>query len=103
MSAEGNNRDSIESKAKKWTRLNSKRFAPKRAFGYADSAAKGETPPEVVRKLIRDHGDMSSRAFRHDKVKKMKKRKYFPFVCLCFFFFVVVVLCTFIIIHLFFS
>jgi hypothetical protein len=68
MSAEGNNRDSIESKAKKWTRLNSKRFAPKRAFGYADSAAKGETPPEVVRKLIRDHGDMSSRAFRHDKV-----------------------------------
>ena len=25
-------------------------------------------PPEHVRKIIRDHGDMSSRKFRHDKV-----------------------------------
>ena len=24
-------------------------------------------PPEAVRKIIRDHGDMSSRKFRHDK------------------------------------
>lgn len=24
-------------------------------------------PPEHVRKIIRDHGDMSSRKFRHDK------------------------------------
>jgi pre-mRNA-processing factor 8 len=24
-------------------------------------------PPEHVRKIIRDHGDMSSKKFRHDK------------------------------------
>jgi pre-mRNA-processing factor 8 len=64
---------SLDEKAKKWQRLNAKRFSPKRAFGVAEASGvtgKGETPPEVVRKLIRDHGDMSSRTFRHDKVSR---------------------------------
>lgn len=30
-------------------------------------AQKDDNPPEHVRKIVRDHGDMTSRKFRHDK------------------------------------
>ena len=52
--------------ARKWQQLQSKRYAEKRKFGFVD-AMKEDMPPEHVRKIIRDHGDMSSRKFRHDK------------------------------------
>jgi len=52
--------------ARKWQQLQSKRYAEKRKFGFID-AMKEDMPPEHVRKIIRDHGDMSSRKFRHDK------------------------------------
>jgi pre-mRNA-processing factor 8 len=52
--------------AQKWQQLQSKRFAEKRKFGFVD-AQKEDMPPEHLRKIIRDHGDMSSRKYRHDK------------------------------------
>ena len=52
--------------ARKWQQLQTKRYAEKRKFGFVD-AQKEDMPPEHVRKIIRDHGDMSSRKFRHDK------------------------------------
>ena len=52
--------------ARKWQQLQSKRYAEKRKFGFIDTQ-KEDMPPEHVRKIIRDHGDMSSRKFRHDK------------------------------------
>ena len=52
--------------ARKWQQLQSKRYAEKRKFGFVD-AQKEEMPPEHLRKIIRDHGDMSSRKYRHDK------------------------------------
>lgn len=52
--------------AQKWQQLQSKRFAEKRKFGFVD-AQKEDMPPEHIRKIIRDHGDMSSRKYRHDK------------------------------------
>lgn len=52
--------------AQKWQQLQSKRFAEKRKFGFVD-AQKEHMPPEHIRKIIRDHGDMSSRKYRHDK------------------------------------
>ena len=58
--------DKLQDKARKWQQLQSKRYAEKRKFGFVD-AQKEELPPEHVRKIIRDHGDMSSRKFRHDK------------------------------------
>ncbi|KRY37981.1 Pre-mRNA-processing-splicing factor 8 [Trichinella spiralis] len=58
--------EELEDKAKKWQQLQSKRYAVKRKFGYTDTQ-KEEMPPEHVRKIIRDHGDMSSRKYRHDK------------------------------------
>jgi hypothetical protein len=52
--------------AQKWQQLQSKRFSEKRKFGFID-AQKEDMPPEHIRKIIRDHGDMSSRKYRHDK------------------------------------
>ena len=52
--------------ARKWQQLQSKRYSEKRKFGFVD-AQKEDMPPEHVRKIIRDHGDMTNRKFRHDK------------------------------------
>jgi hypothetical protein len=60
--------------AQKWQQLQSKRFSEKRKFGFVD-AQKEDMPPEHIRKIIRDHGDMSSRKYRHDK------RVYLGYVC----------------------
>lgn len=35
-------------------------------------------PPEHVRKVIRDHGDMSSRKYRHDKRVYLGALKFVP-------------------------
>jgi len=35
-------------------------------------------PPEHIRKIIRDHGDMSSRKYRHDKRVYLGALKYMP-------------------------
>ena len=52
--------------ARKWQQLRSKRYAEKRKFGFVE-AQKEDMPPEHVRKIIRDHGDMTHRKFRNDK------------------------------------
>lgn len=58
--------EKLQEKAQKWQQLQTKRFAEKRKFGFVD-AQKEDMPPEHIRKIIRDHGDMSSRKYRHDK------------------------------------
>lgn len=63
--------------ARKWQQLNSKRYADKRKYGYTE-AQKEDMPPEHLRKIIRDHGDMSSRKFRHDKRVYLGALKYVP-------------------------
>ena len=37
-----------------------------------------DMPPEHIRKIIRDHGDMSSRKYRHDKRVYLGSLKYMP-------------------------
>jgi pre-mRNA-processing factor 8 len=56
----------IRATAKKWQQLQTKRYAEKRKFGFVDQQ-KEDMPPEHVRKVIKDHGDMTNRKFRHDK------------------------------------
>ncbi|KAH8040055.1 hypothetical protein HPB51_009311 [Rhipicephalus microplus] len=63
--------------ARKWQQLQSKRYAEKRKFGFVD-AQKEDMPPEHIRKIIRDHGDMSSRKYRHDKRVYLGALKYMP-------------------------
>ena len=53
------------------------RYAEKRKFGFVD-AQKEDMPPEHLRKIIRDHGDMSSRKYRHDKRVYLGALKYMP-------------------------
>ena len=41
-------------------------------------AQKEDMPPEHIRKIVRDHGDMTNRKFRHDKRVYLGALKYMP-------------------------
>ncbi|PVD32879.1 hypothetical protein C0Q70_08326 [Pomacea canaliculata] len=69
--------EKLQEKARKWQQLQSKRYAEKRKFGFID-AQKEDMPPEHIRKIIRDHGDMTNRKFRHDKRVYLGALKYMP-------------------------
>lgn len=69
--------EKLQEKAQKWHQLQSKRYAEKRKFGFVD-AQKEDMPPEHIRKIIRDHGDMTSRKYRHDKRVYLGALKYMP-------------------------
>lgn len=68
----------IDVKSKKWAQLNTKRFSNRKKAGGQVDAFKEEMPPEHVRKIIRDHGDMSAKKFRHDKRVYLGALKYVP-------------------------
>uniref|UniRef100_H2Z6W6 MPN domain-containing protein n=1 Tax=Ciona savignyi TaxID=51511 RepID=H2Z6W6_CIOSA len=67
----------LQEKARKWQQLQSKRYAEKRKFGFVDPQ-KEDMPPEHVRKIIKNHGDMTNRKFRHDKRVYLGALKYMP-------------------------
>jgi len=67
----------LEERARRWLKLNSTRYADKRKFGTTD-VQKEDMPPEHLRKIIRDHGDMSSRKFRADKRVYLGALKFVP-------------------------
>ncbi|EKX45108.1 hypothetical protein GUITHDRAFT_87243 [Guillardia theta CCMP2712] len=67
----------LEEKARKWQSLQSKRYGDKRKFGYVE-AQKEDLPAEHLRKIIKDHGDMTSKKFRHDKRVYLGALKYVP-------------------------
>ena len=67
----------LEEKVKKWRHVNAKRYSDKRKLGYSDTQ-KNLLPPEVYRKIVKDHGDMSSKKFRHDKRVYLGALKYIP-------------------------
>ena len=75
--AESMEEEKMREKARKWQQLQSKRYAEKRKFGFVD-AQKEDMPPEHVRKIVRDHGDMTNRKFRHDKRVYLGALKYMP-------------------------
>jgi len=67
----------LEDKARRWQQLNAKRYSEKKKFGFVEPQ-KEDMPPEHVRKIIKDHGDMSSKKFRHDKRVYLGALKYVP-------------------------
>jgi len=69
--------EKLNEKARRWHQMQSKRYAEKRKFGFVD-AQKEDMPPEHVRKIIKDHGDMTSRKYRHDKRVYLGALKYMP-------------------------
>ncbi|KAH6911378.1 pre-mRNA-processing-splicing factor [Coprinopsis sp. MPI-PUGE-AT-0042] len=67
----------IAQKSQKWMQMQRKRYGEKRKGGYVDMG-KQDLPPEHVRKIIKDHGDMSNRKFRNDKRVHLGALKYVP-------------------------
>lgn len=73
--------DEIAKKARKWRQSQTRRFSEKRKGGGGGGGIDGgkvDLPPEHLRKIIKDHGDMSSRKFRTDKRVHLGALKYVP-------------------------
>lgn len=69
--------EALQNKVKKWRQLNAKRYNAKRKFGHVE-AQKELLPPEVLRKIVKDHGDMASKKYRQDKRVYLGALKYIP-------------------------
>ncbi|KAK6992802.1 NUC069, PrP8 N-terminal domain-containing protein, partial [Favolaschia claudopus] len=67
----------VAQKSMKCTQMQRKRYGEKRKGGYVD-LGKQDLPPGHVRKIIKDHGDMSNRKFRNDKRVHLGALKYVP-------------------------
>lgn len=70
----------IEKKARKWRTSQKRKYNEKRKTGGGAGIdfGKAEMPPEHIRKIIKDHGDMSNRKFRTDKRVHLGALKYVP-------------------------
>ena len=76
---------SLEEKSKRWAKLQSKRYSHRRRFAALNSTGTGLAasqkellPPEHVRKILADHGDMSSKRYSSDKRIYLGALKYVP-------------------------
>ncbi|KAI9486401.1 MAG: splicing factor Prp8 [Benjaminiella poitrasii] len=69
--------EKLKEKARKWQQLQNKRYGEKRKFGFIEHE-KSDMPPEHLRKIIKDHGDMTAKKFRHDKRIYLGALKYVP-------------------------
>eukprot|EP01062_Namystynia_karyoxenos_P058492 TRINITY_DN50017_c0_g1_i1.p1 TRINITY_DN50017_c0_g1~~TRINITY_DN50017_c0_g1_i1.p1 ORF type:complete len:2366 (+),score=967.90 TRINITY_DN50017_c0_g1_i1:106-7098(+) len=74
--------EELDARAAKWKKLNAKRFARRRRHGAAAHTEKEEMPPAHVRKIVKDHGDMTNKKFRHDKRVYLGALKYVPHAAL---------------------
>ena len=69
--------ESLDAKARKWVSLQSKRFGSARKTAIIDTG-KQDMPPELLRTIVKQHGDMSNRKFRTDKRVHLGALKYVP-------------------------
>jgi hypothetical protein len=69
--------DDVDERARRWEKMNKKRYDTKRRFGHRE-VRKEALPPEFLRKIMREHGDMSSRKYRLDKRVYLGALKYVP-------------------------
>ncbi|CEI92409.1 Putative U5 snRNP complex subunit Spp42 [Rhizopus microsporus] len=75
--SEKSEQEKLKEKARKWQQLQNKRYGEKRKFGFIEHE-KSDMPPEHLRKIIKDHGDMTAKKFRHDKRIYLGALKYVP-------------------------
>lgn len=68
----------IEAKSRKWQQMQSRRFGDRKGKSAFVDTGKQDMPPEHVRKIIKDHGDMSNRKFKADKRVHLGALKYVP-------------------------
>lgn len=74
---------SLAEKSRRWSKLQSRRYSHRRRFTALNSsgtplAHKELLPPEHVRKILADHGDMSSKRYDADKRIYLGALKYVP-------------------------
>eukprot|EP00892_Ulva_mutabilis_P008605 jgi/Ulvmu1/6116/UM027_0094.1 len=67
----------MQEKAKKWATLSKRKWSSKQKAGAA-TTQKEHLAEEIVRKIVKDHGDMTSRKFRHDKRVYLGALKFAP-------------------------
>lgn len=65
----------FEVKKKEWLRTRRNRFGEKRKGGYIETH-KADMPPEHLRKIVRDIGDVSQKKFSSDKRAYLGALKY---------------------------
>ena len=70
----------IMTRARKWQQKRVKKFKQE-VKGNLINIQTVEMPVEHLRKIVKDHGDMSSRKFRNDKRVYLGALKYFVVVC----------------------
>ncbi|UKK01357.1 Prp8 protein [Theileria orientalis] len=68
--------EKLQEKARKWQKLNMRKYT--KTTATTNSSFSAPMPPEHIRKVIRDHGDMSSRKYRYDKRVYLGALKYVP-------------------------
>jgi len=71
-------KEELALKSKKWVALNSRRFNDRSNKTGIIDTGKQELPPEHVRKIMKDHGDMSNRKYKADKRVHLGALKYVP-------------------------
>ncbi|KAI8905046.1 PRP8 pre-mRNA processing factor 8 [Gorgonomyces haynaldii] len=69
--------DKLAEKARKWRQMSSKKYQDKTKFGFT-APQKEKMPPEHLRKIVKDHGDMSTQRYRQDKRIYLGALKYVP-------------------------
>lgn len=72
-----NKEELLEEKARKWRHFNNKKYGDKKKFGHTEPQ-KEVLPPEILRKVIKDHGDLSGRKYKFDKRVYLGALKYVP-------------------------
>ncbi|KXN66800.1 pre-mRNA-processing-splicing factor 8 [Conidiobolus coronatus NRRL 28638] len=71
------NHQKLQEKAKRWQQMNARKYGDNKKMGIAEHQ-KEAMPAEHIRKIIKDHGDMSSKKFRNDKRIYLGALKYIP-------------------------
>ncbi|WFD31583.1 Pre-mRNA-processing-splicing factor 8 [Malassezia sp. CBS 17886] len=70
--------EQIAGKSRKWRHMQSRKYGERGGKTAFVDTGKQELPPEHVRKIIKDHGDMSNRKFRNEKRVHLGALKYVP-------------------------
>jgi pre-mRNA-processing factor 8 len=67
----------LEEKAKRWAKLQKKRYSHKKMQTFS-APQKEQLPPDFLRKILQDHGDMSSKRYQSEKRLYLGALKYVP-------------------------
>ncbi|KAF2217376.1 hypothetical protein CERZMDRAFT_30414 [Cercospora zeae-maydis SCOH1-5] len=69
--------EKLQQKRQKWLRQQRQRFAEKRRGGFVETQ-KADMPPEHLRKIVKDIGDVSQKKFSADKRSYLGALKFMP-------------------------